>query len=428
MIYDYMLKPSIVESFGFENINQEESEAMIKYLDETFLVESSFNLMIERIINDLRKVERMISDDKDPDEIKTEIEKVYEQAKILGSVDYGETEDYNKKNLTTAKISAAISVLGILALKIIKFKSITTVKWISIITVICGIILVITAGSEKEGKFDATYDLLIQSESKYLVEKRKAKKAKDINKEKCCDKMIEMIEDLKTKRRHEYTKKQSTNESNIITESEKHEIDINNFKQAIDEINRLLTATFDGMRKVCDTTLSLIRLETKTTASNVDKIIDKMIKIAKDADKDLNSYEPINDRLTRDLFNRYNKFYTRYSRYGLKVRDRFEEKLAKYNNEVIEYINNFYDQISELVYGSKGHNINDMADTMYNKLVDIIPITKANKINNIMISFYNDHFEYTDFIEYTIYWYRQRATGSKIKNTLRYKIISKFVK
>ena len=112
----------------------------------------------------------------------------------------------------------------------------------------------------------------------------------------------------------------------------------------------------------------------------------------------------------------------------MAVRELFEKKLSKFNDEVIEYLNGFYDKLNKLV-GLEKKNIAEISNKFYEDLRKKSSVDVADRINNIIASWYNDGLAgYLKFIGNEISWAKYILKTNKIKRSLRYKLFSKFVK
>ena len=400
------------------DVTFEESVQMMNYLDEAFIIteSSGINARLKSIANRIKKLSANIKSMQE-DEIKEELEDIYEDLKSIGNI-----KNYIGDPIAIITIAVDIATLTAAAMTLV------SAPYISIALSTLNIIINMIFICNYTRSYDKVYEILMNLESKAKMENRKAKKANDEQKIKQTEKVIEFIEEFKTKRRNEY-KEASKQESAILVESDKSEIKINNFKQSIDEIARYLNIAFRKMKILCDATLTMAKKCNSMSDKNKDKILNFLIDKADEANKELENEEMINVALADSLINRWGKTLTsKYSKYGMAAREKFEKKLTEYNNEVIDYLNNFYDELSTLVTGEKGKGIAEVSKILYDKMRNNASVEAADKANHIIASWYNTHLDYYKFILNEIAWAKSVINSSAIKKTLRYKILSKIVK
>ncbi len=406
------------------DVTFEESVQMMNYLDESFiLTENALDVKLRSVADNLKKLAKRLKDGSiENDELKEELQDIYEDLKSIGNI-----KNYAGSSspvLTITSIALIASIIGIYFSAAIENGPLALS--LGILTLLLSIIF---TGSF-DHSYDKVYDILIDLESKAKMENRKAKKANDEEKVKQTEKVIKFIEDFKTKRRNEYKEaKAAQQESAVVTESDKSEIKINNFKQSVDEIARYLNIAFRKMKLICDTTLTMAKKCNSMNDKNKDKVLNFLIDKADESNKALKDEEMVNVALADSLINKWGKTLTsKYSKYGMAVREKFEKKLADYNNEVIDYLNKFYDELSTAITGEKGNGIGKVSESLYDKMRKSASVEAADKANHIIASWYNGHLDWYKFIINEIGWAKSVISSNAIKKTLRYKILSKIVK
>ena len=105
--------------------------------------------------------------------------------------------------------------------------------------------------------------------------------------------------------------------------------------------------------------------------------------------------------------------------YGMEVRENFEKRLASFNSEVIDYINNFNDELSTLVCGAKGKSIKEIANKLHENVRHNASIDAADKANDTIASWFNGNMNYYYFIDQEIHWAQSMMKSTKI-NHMKY--------
>ena len=420
MIYENMIIKRGV--FDLSDVTFQESVAMIEYMNESnFLVESASASKIVEVTNRFKKLEAKIrSNEYDKKEIEEEIEDLYEIIKSIGNIEAAKEDERRQVKWEIFLVGLVNFIMAYISAGISTTAAITS-------GIIGSLLVAISCIQINPYTYDNAFDILVRSESKFMVARRKALKEDNKENLKMCDKIIEIIEDLKSKRRAEY--KKPTNEATIVNESDKNEEKIYNFKQSLDEINHYLTVSYDWLKLMCTTTKAMIKKANSITKNNGDKVCNEIIDIGEEGNKKAKSLEMVNVNLADNLFRKWgNTISAKYSPYGMEVREKFEKRLAEFNDEIIEYLNKFYDEISIEVTGKKGTSINKVSNELYDKMRKTAGIAIADRINGGIASWYNAHQDEYKFLDNEIRWAKSVVNSAKIKNTLRYKIFSKIVK
>lgn len=411
-----------ITSFALENTTFEESVEYMNYLDEShFLIESAASNIVRNAIDRLKRVmSKVKSGDYSEDEIKDELDEIYDSLKV---VQY--TEDDN--------------VVGKLGLSMLSFM----ISWIMIAiatpeTVITGIIIgilgIIVGASIKTGYYDAVYKLLVELESKVMMEKRKAKKSNNEVEEKNCDKVIAFVEKFKNKRRDElrdYYRGDVQDEStDLINESDKHEVQVNNFRQTADEINRLFKAAKARLELLCNTTLFCLRKGKQITLKNKDKILNEIIDKGDETEDIIHHGENfMHTILTTAMVDKYsNKIGAKYSKFGMAVREKIEARIASYTKEISDYMDSFLETVTEILEAPKGTVLPKYTKELHTEMRKNSSVEAADKAFGEIAGWYNATMDIWSFINGLTQSLAHQINSNKIKATLRYKILSKFVK
>ena len=195
----------------FDTMTFEESVDLLEYMDDTeFLQENgmdkSINFYSKSIVKHIKEVTKKMQNAKseeDMENILKDLDQCYEELIAL--------KKRIKKDIIMSIV--IVSIFGILiaffplimsSFYDLSAKSvISETKFISSyskIVMIFGIIINLV-NLNRLNTLDTAYQVLVKIESEAMVNKRKAKQEKDKKTEDYCDKLIEIVEDFKVKRR-----------------------------------------------------------------------------------------------------------------------------------------------------------------------------------------------------------------------------------
>jgi len=426
MIYGYLLSNPMIDL----DVSLEESTAMQSYLDESFLItESKASNMIKEAAQEIKDLcDRIKRNDISDEMLKEKLEDIYDKINVAKQAGFDP--------------ASALTAFGCLTMitGVLLSTALVEVAPFAALGSLCISLLMGIVGVKASNKiiYDKTYDALINIESKFMVTKRKAKKDNNIELEKKIDKCIEIIEDFKTKRRKEVSdmyqeydgqEVKARQESAVVTESDKSEAKINNFRQSVDEVNRALNNAFNKIKLSADVIINMITKANSINEKNKDKVVNDIIDIGKQGNDDFFKQERIDVRLYDDLLKRWSKtFSAKYSPYGMKVREKFEDKVASFNDKVIEYVNGFYDKVNSLM-GEDKKEMKVLMNKLFEETRKKSSVQDAERIHDAIASWYNNGlYGYLNFIRNEIAWTRSVVNTDKIKHSLRYKLLSKIVK
>lgn len=422
MIYNDM----VFEQSNLFNVSVKESNEMINYLESSYILqESVLDQKLKSIIDRLKDITAEIKDkDVGPKEIKEELDDIYDDIRSIGTIK--QEQDHGQMPIIFGLLTAIFGLMSLVFISEAELKGAIISIAISIFMAVC------TEVAINRCAYDKVYEILIQTESKAMLEKKKAKEINDTKYEKQMDRLIEFIEEFKTKRRNEYKNRNNNYETEsvqFISESDKSEIKVNNFKQSVDEVDRYLNIAFKKVKICSETVLFMVKKALSMNTKNKDKVLNEIIDKGNQSSDDLDKGEIINITLADSLIRKWgNTFSSKYTSYGMEVRENFEKRLASFNSEVIDYINKFNDELSTLVCGAKGKSIKEIANKLHENVRHNASIDAADKANDTIASWFNGNMNYYYFIDQEIHWAQSMMKSTKIKSTLRYKIFSKFAK
>ena len=409
--------------FSF-NINKEEHAQMCNYLEESyFLTESAADNLLKDTLSKLKRVcAELKSGDFDIEEVNEELYDIYETLKTIGDA----KPDTSSLSWFMLIWGIIVTIVGYLVATIGAGVDNEMTITVGAISAIIGTLMATIGGLTVIGFQDKVYNFIINLESKYMMIKRKAHKNLNRKLEREADDMIKKFEDFKTKRRKEY---QVYEESTSINESDKSEIKINNFRQAVDEMNRTFQNAFTKLKISADIVLKIMEKGLSINKDNKDDIVNACVDIGNGGNDEFDKEEVLNPYLSGNLLQKWSKtFSAKYSPYGMDVRDKFEAKIAKFTDEVIDYINEFFDKMNKMV-GTTDKGIDIISSEFYDKVRHQSSVEAADKIDGIVGSWYNDGVKaYLNFLNNEINWAKSILQTNKIKKSLRYRILSKFVK
>ena len=432
----------------FDTMTFEESVDLLEYMDDTeFLQENgmdkSINFYSKSIVKHIKEVTKKMQNAKseeDMENILKDLDQCYEELIAL--------KKRIKKDIIMSIV--IVSIFGILiaffplimsSFYDLSAKSvISETKFISSyskIVMIFGIIINLV-NLNRLNTLDTAYQVLVKIESEAMVNKRKAKQEKDKKTEDYCDKLIEIVEDFKVKRRkdlQEEAKKKANNVNEsyyyLLDESQKVETNINNFKQSLDELNIFMNNAFEHIKVVYGSCEYITKKALSINEKNKDSITED---IKNEVNKCTDSYKAIDEDIPifpqfEKLISKFDKFSTKYSKYGLKVREKFEKRLIEFNKRVVDYINESMDTLCELTNQPKGSNINSILDILETRVYESCKDKeKTDVILNTFCSIYNSGLIYLGFIYSEMDWAYRITKASNIKQSLRYKLFRKLVK
>lgn len=431
MIYNSLVQnKSLLETgamFDFDMTLAEATE-ILEYLDEEFVLgESVADNTINQAIEKLQRLlTRVKSGDISEEDFKSGLDDVYDMLKAGGSA---------KKDGSAGgkflKLLALLSALaGAVAVAVGDQEENYKLFFGGIIGSLTSLVMLAMGAKMDDGAKvnDKFYNALVEIESKYMMIKRKAKKSGDKKVEAQADKLIESIEEFKTKRRGEYyvVKNESTE---VVNESDKSEIKINNFRQASDELMRTLNNAFDRFKTCCDVIEKAISKGLAMTPDTEKADVNEILDFQDLCNKKFTEKECMCYSLSGSLLTRWSKtFAAKYSPYGMEVRDKLEEKIANFTDDWIIYFDKFYDDLNEKVE-LKDKGINDIAKVFYDKLRHNVSVDVADRVFSVIKAWWeNGVMYYYKFLAYEVSWARSVLKTAKIKKSLRFKILSKFVK
>ena len=275
-----------------------------------------------------------------------------------------------------------------------------------------------------EKGMDKGYELLLSCEAKMMIKKRKAKETNDKELEASCDKVIELVENLKKERvKAKELERRAKNESAIL-ESERTEFNVNTFKLVCRDIAEALKTEKENLKVYTDAALFLVKRALEVTDKNKDskfKLMESKIQEAHKFAKDINRAYDRNS--INALLHKYsNLFSTKYSKFGFRVREDFENTLQKYAKDMLTIMNNYGKElISTLSIKEKTINMNLVL--MYLEDQCKCSRTIFNQIKRMIMEI-QDEAEITfDITNEYIKWCK--ATINVNKDSLKFKILHK---
>ena len=429
MIYNDLIsvKPEVIDLNG---ITLEQSEDLIKYIDEAFITENKYDRGYKQIEQELKDLTKDIQDGKiEGDELKKRLESIKQSISILGELQ--NQSDNVKAQASVLPLSVGIIGLITAMMAVEGSDSLEIMAALSAGSLL-GIFLGYIIHGASKANYDRVYTAFMNLESKCMIEKRKAIKENNKEKIKFCEKIISILEDFKKERREEistYIKNANLESASVVNESEKGEIEINNFKQSIGEFSHYADLMFDDLKLICETTLFIIKKATTVNEKNFNKVYNDIVDKAEESnDKAKNAEYPNFDLMYKMLTKWGNTFKTKYSPYGMKVREKLEKTLADYSDKITDYLNEFYDQVSTLIMGKAGTQIAVTSKKLYTDMRHNAGVDAADKIDHVIASWYNGHLTVLKRVDAVLYLIRKNVKGTSIRTTLRYRILSKFVR
>lgn len=277
---------------------------------------------------------------------------------------------------------------------------------------------------EYEKMTDKSYEILINCESKLMIEKRKAKQNKDSKTEENCDMVIAYIEKLKKNRMKEI----STKNESVILEYNGNEMNINNFRQICRDLYNAIEIEKQNLNKICEFNLYTLRKALSASKDNIDSRIDLIERKQKAIDDYINDEDRLyNKKVIDAIFNKYNNLFSnKYSKYGMASREKFEKRLSDIQSEIVSIINSYSEELENIKskYNVKG----EIIDAINAKLIDDIGLDSLTKIKDVYLRSKDDLERISQFCLDYIKWCKSNLNTAKIKNSLKYKFINKIFK
>lgn len=367
-------------------------------------------------------------------QIVEKIHDIYKFCKGIGLFDdtpEDETKEKEKFNLLKAIVDITKSVFSKDFLKS-TIKSIFNLKSIAF-KVLGALIKVVNVQSTKYYKYekstDKAYEMILKLEAKMMVEKRKAKENKDKESEAICDKVIETAEVIKKERiRQKAIVDKAKNESVLFEYTyQGNEEKLNTFKLVCRDINEAMNINISNLRKYCDTALYIARRVKEVSDSNVESKINSMkskIEECKEYVEDVD--RQYDERSINILFRKYgNLFSTVYSTYGMKARDKFENKLGDYYREINRVMREYKKELSSIVSDTADNSIDKSIKLLYDKLDSKTSSATSSKVKDIFNRVNEDSKSTMENCKYYIDWCRKTLNTEEIKSSIKYIIFNK---
>ncbi len=283
-----------------------------------------------------------------------------------------------------------------------------------------------------EKSIDKCYEILIRSEAKVMITKRKAKKNKDKYTEECCDKMIEYIEEMKKERIKERMKDKDVFESSILEEYKGNEYNVNTFKIVMRDINDAMMIEKQNLNMYCDTATYIVRRSLEITEDNYkDKlklIDDKITRLNTFVKDDNRRYDR---QSLESLFKKYgNMFSVKYSSYGLAAREKFEKKLADFSKDIYDTMTEYQDTLYDLLKDSEDDEkkIDTSLETLINKVYKKTNPSIANTIKRLVNDVNDDSRKCFDICKEFIKWCNNNLKTQTIKSSFQYILLNALFK
>lgn len=279
-----------------------------------------------------------------------------------------------------------------------------------------------------ETEADKGYELLLNCEAKMMVEKRKARKMNDKEAEENCDLVIEFVENLKKERvKKKEEARRAQYESASIQESERSEFKINNFKLVCRDLAEGLNIEKANLRKYCDTAIYVVRRALETTDENKELKLELMEKKLKEAQDYVDSLDRAYDRKTlMTLFKKYSSMFSvKYSKFGIKAKDKFEAQLANIGKEIKDIVENYYKTLASIIGSSSSVDIKDVMNELEHKVN--CSSTTLSGIKRIIKELDDSSSVTIDVCNGFINWCLKNLEITGIKEKLKFKIFSKIL-
>lgn len=394
---------------------KEDNKDLSKYLDESFLAineSSGINDLTNRIKVLTRKIE---NEEITEDEIKEEIQDIYDQAQYIlkGAAHQSQA----------GTVFAIIGCVGIIATFISAAVEFAPGMAVSIGLSMLSFIIAGIVWTKQD--YDKFYTILVRAESEIMRELRIAKQEGDQKKIKSCEKVIEVYEELKSKRRtelnqraHDYYNYQNES-ADVVLEYMGNEIKTNNMIQTFADIDHYLKYELETLNVFADHVDNMISIANKATKKNISEITKKCVDEGNKINEDINKVRDTWFPMSENMFRKEIKvFSNKYSKLGMEQREKFSAKLEKYLEKVNE-IGNKYDKNSDIK--AKVDELSDKVKT--------IDYANGEKIISLIYNWVNDGvIEHSNYI-IGICAYLIKALNVKgIKASLMYKIAGKFGK
>lgn len=275
---------------------------------------------------------------------------------------------------------------------------------------------------------DKTYEILIRTEANIMVEKRKAKKNHDSKTEEACDMVIEYIENMKRERMKQLSIAKKEKES--IHESLEKEMDINTFKIVCRDIAEAISIEVENLRAYCNAATYLTRRALEVNESNKTTKINTMIKKLKSTEKFVKDDSRYYDQTTlKNIFKRYEGYSsTRFSEYGIKAREKFEDKLYEASEEIKKITDKYYKEMSIIITGKEGSSIASSIDRLKDTISRNSSYETSLDVINIVYKIDDNARMVTDFCKAYIKWCKEKTKAYDYKHSTRYFIFNKLFK
>ena len=266
---------------------------------------------------------------------------------------------------------------------------------------------------------DKTYEILNRTEAKVMMEKRKAKKKNDTKTEEACDMVIEYVENMKRERMKQISIANKEKEKKSFNEGAGTELDVNMFKIACKDISAAISTEIENLRAYCNGAIFLARRALEINKSNKPNKITSMknkIDRVESFVKDDNRYYDQNT--LKNIFKRYEGFKTtKFSKYGIKAREKFEEKLFEAGEEIKKITNEYYKEMSIIATGKEGSSINSSIDIIKDKVSKQASYEISLEVVNLLNKIDDDARMTTDFCKAYIKWCREKTNAYDYKHS-----------
>lgn len=303
-----------------------ESQELDLFLEE-FLQESNYSDISSRI-------RKLAEDLKNGNADKDDIKDLYEDIKSLPTGDQAKAAFA----LALALISFISWVVAAVTVKIVP------VATISVVIAILSSILV-SPVLDKADK-DTIYNKLMKEEAVAMKNLRIAKESNDKEAIKINEKIIELCEELKKKRREVLNSKAygtTIKESvDVLQEYKGNEIKSNIFIQVLTDMDNLIKFYIERIAIYDENVDKMFNLAKKSTKQTLSKNYMEMVKLGRDMNDDIatakDNYAPMTwNQLTSQL----KKFNNKYSELSMTQREALDNKMQSYLKDVQKYLNKY---------------------------------------------------------------------------------------
>lgn len=298
---------------------------------EQYLLESSYSDISSRI-------RQLARDLKNGDADKDDIKDLYDEIKTLPIGDQ-----------TKAMIS-----LGLVLVSFISFAMSAAFAGEAMLpaAVIAGLIAFISGILSNiivsDSSTDKVYNELMKTQAVAMKNLRIAKENNDKDSIKINEKVIELCEECKKKRREALNaKSRNIKESSeeLMLEYKGNEIKSNIFAQVLDDTDNLIKYFMERIETVDDNIEEMLKLANSSTKANISKNYMEIVKIGRGMNDELAKVKDIYGPMTwSNLSSQIKKFNNKYSELSMTQREALDEKMKSYLEKINKWISKYNDK------------------------------------------------------------------------------------